>query len=127
MTRHTIFSTAISARGGCSHRLPDRLRLTDATAPTVLGTADTAYTWTAPSTGMHRRRRWCCTTASGTNGRQMSLIVGARWPTLQTVALDNLGYGLTGSHRGPCRRMTIGSIWWWTLAYERARDDRPSS
>ena len=64
----------------------------------------------------------------GTNGRQMSMILGAPlarrgW---ETVALDNLGYGMTQVRRGT----TPGYSDWVELVtdyltHERGRDDRP--
>ncbi|MDR2961667.1 MAG: alpha/beta hydrolase [Stenotrophomonas sp.] len=64
----------------------------------------------------------------GTNGRQMSMILGAPLARrgFETVALDNLGYGLTKVAPG-----TTFSYDDWVdlvvdfIAYERTRDDRP--
>ena len=64
----------------------------------------------------------------GTNGRQMSLILGAPLARLgfETVALDNLGYGLTRVAEGT--EFDYGD---WVdlvvdfIAHERTRDDRP--
>ncbi|MCX4093226.1 alpha/beta hydrolase [Nocardia sp. alder85J] len=64
----------------------------------------------------------------GTNGRQLSLVLGAPLARrgFETVALDNLGYGLTRTRPG----LTPGYGDWVDLvvdylAHERARDDRP--
>ncbi|MBH0781144.1 alpha/beta hydrolase [Nocardia bovistercoris] len=64
----------------------------------------------------------------GTNGRQMSLILGAPLARrgFETVALDNLGYGLTRVAPG-----TTPTYADWValvldfLHFERGRDDRP--
>ncbi|MET7773781.1 alpha/beta hydrolase [Nocardia sp. NPDC005366] len=64
----------------------------------------------------------------GTNGRQMSLILGAPLARrgFETVAVDNLGYGLTTVQPG-----TVHSYDDWVdlivdfLAFERGKDDRP--
>ncbi|MFC9392042.1 alpha/beta hydrolase [Streptomyces sp. NPDC057027] len=64
----------------------------------------------------------------GTNGRQMSLILGAPLAKrgFETVALDNLGYGLTQVRPG-----STPSYDDWvdlvvdSLAQEQSRDDRP--
>ncbi|WP_435220292.1 alpha/beta hydrolase [Streptomyces sp. Tue6028] len=64
----------------------------------------------------------------GTNGRQMSLILGAPLAKrgFETVALDNLGYGLTQVRPG-----TVPTYDDWVdlvvdfLDHERSRDDRP--
>ncbi|MEU1210128.1 alpha/beta fold hydrolase [Nocardia sp. NPDC005825] len=64
----------------------------------------------------------------GTNGRQMSLILGAPLARrgFETVALDNLGYGLTRVRPGftPTYEDWVELVVDF-LAYEQSRDDRP--
>lgn len=109
--------------------LPERLRLTDATAPSE-------EFWQYRGHRVHLDRyanpqapaKIVLHHGVGTNGRQMSLIVGAPLARrgFETVALDNLGYGLTRVAPG-----TVPSYDDWVdlvvdfLAYEQSRDDRP--
>ena len=109
--------------------LPERLRLTDATAPAE-------EFWEHRGHRVHLDRyanpdapaKIVLHHGVGTNGRQMSLIVGAPLAQrgFETVALDNLGYGLTQVAPG-----VIPSYDDWVdlvvdfLAYEQSRDDRP--
>lgn len=109
--------------------LPERLRLTDETAP------QEEY-WDYRGHRVHLDRypnpdakaKVVLHHGVGTNGRQMSLILGAPLARLgyETVALDNLGYGLTKVAPG-----AVPSYDDWVdlvldfLAYERSRDGRP--
>lgn len=109
--------------------LPERLRLTDATAPAE-------EFWEYRGHRVHLDRyvnpdapaKIVLHHGVGTNGRQMSLIVGAPLAQrgFETVALDNLGYGLTQVAPGH-----VPSYDDWVdlvvdfLAYEQSRDDRP--
>ncbi|MCE3033471.1 alpha/beta hydrolase [Streptomyces sp. CMSTAAHL-2] len=109
--------------------LPERLRLTDETAP-----EEEFWDWRGHRVHLDRypnpgaRAKVVLHHGVGTNGRQMSLILGAPLARLgfETVALDNLGYGLTQVRAG-----TTPSYDDWVdlvvdfLAHERARDDRP--
>ncbi|MGW2108567.1 serine aminopeptidase domain-containing protein [Streptomyces sp. NPDC001948] len=78
--------------------LPERLRLTDATAP-----EEEFWDWRRHRVHLDRYRnpdakaKVVLHHGVGTNGRQMSLILGAPLARrgFETVALDNLGYGLT--------------------------------
>lgn len=109
--------------------LPERLRLTDETAPRE------EY-WNYRGHGVHLDRypnpdakaRIVLHHGVGTNGRQMSLILGAPLAKLgyETVALDNLGYGLTKVAPGktPSYDDWVDLVVDF-LAYERSRDDRP--
>ncbi|GGM84791.1 hypothetical protein GCM10012275_64390 [Longimycelium tulufanense] len=64
----------------------------------------------------------------GTNGRQMSLVLGAPLAKrgIETVALDNLGYGLTvvGAGQTPTYADWVDLVVDY-VAYERTRDPRP--
>ncbi|MGW4380378.1 alpha/beta hydrolase [Kitasatospora sp. NPDC004531] len=109
--------------------LPERLRLTDATAP-----EEEYWDWRGNRVHLDRYRnpeakaKVVLHHGVGTNGRQMSLILGAPLARrgFETVALDNLGYGLTKVKPG-----TTPSYDDWVdlvvdfLAYEQSRDDRP--
>ncbi|MFZ4234656.1 alpha/beta hydrolase [Streptomyces murinus] len=109
--------------------LPERLRLTDETAP-----EEEFWDWRGHRVHLDRypnpgaRAKVVLHHGVGTNGRQMSLILGAPLARLgfETVALDNLGYGLTQVRPG-----TTPSYDDWVdlvvdfLAHERSRDDRP--
>lgn len=109
--------------------LPERLRLTDATAP-----AEEFWAYRGHRVHVDRYAnpdapaKIVLHHGVGTNGRQMSLIVGAPLAQcgFETVALDNLGYGLTQVAAG-----CVPSYDDWVdlvvdfLAYEQSRDDRP--
>jgi alpha-beta hydrolase superfamily lysophospholipase len=109
--------------------LPERLRLTGATAP-----EEEFWDWRGHRVHLDRYRnpdakaKVVLHHGVGTNGRQMSLILGAPLARrgLETVALDNLGYGLTQVKPG-----TTPSYDDWVdlvvdfLAFEQSRDDRP--
>ncbi|MFF2354818.1 alpha/beta hydrolase [Kitasatospora sp. NPDC058115] len=109
--------------------LPERLRLTDATAP-----EEEYWDWHGNRVHLDRYRnpdakaKVVLHHGVGTNGRQMSLILGAPLARrgFETVALDNLGYGLTKVKPG-----TTPSYDDWVdlvvdfLAHEQSRDDRP--
>ncbi|MEU3710795.1 alpha/beta hydrolase [Streptomyces catenulae] len=109
--------------------LPERLRLTDATAP-----EEEFWDWRGHRVHLDRYRDPAAKAkvvlhhGVGTNGRQMSLILGAPLAArgFETVALDNLGYGLTRVRPG-----TTPSYDDWVdlvvdfLAFEQSRDDRP--
>jgi pimeloyl-ACP methyl ester carboxylesterase len=109
--------------------LPERLRLTDETAP-----AEEFWQWRGNRIHLDRYANPDAPAkivqhhGVGTNGRQMSLIVGAPLARrgFETVALDNLGYGL--SQLKPGRVPTYDD---WVdlvvdfLAYEQSRDARP--
>lgn len=109
--------------------LPERLRLTDATAP-----AEEFWNYRGHRVHLDRYAnpdapaKIVLHHGVGTNGRQMSLIVGAPLAQrgFETVALDNLGYGLTQVAAGAVPRYDE-----WVdlvvdfLAYEQTRDDRP--
>lgn len=109
--------------------LPERLRLTEATAPTE-------SFWRHRGHEIHLDRyenpaapaKVILHHGVGTNGRQMSLILGAPLARrgFETVALDNLGYGLTRVAEGA----EFGYDDWVDLvvdfiAHEQSRDDRP--
>ncbi len=109
--------------------LPERLRLTDASAPQE-------EFWNHRNHEVHLDRyanpdapaKLILHHGVGTNGRQMSLILGAPLARrgFETVALDNLGYGLT--RVAPGTRFAYGD---WVdlvvdfIAHEQERDDRP--
>ncbi|WP_435795059.1 alpha/beta hydrolase [Nocardia aurea] len=109
--------------------LPSRLRLNDATAPT-----EDFWEWRGNTVHLDRYpdpdapAKVVLHHGVGTNGRQMSLILGAPLARrgFETVAIDNLGYGLTTTRPG-----SVHSYDDWVdlvvdfLAFERARDDRP--
>jgi pimeloyl-ACP methyl ester carboxylesterase len=109
--------------------LPERLRLTDETAP-----QEEFWDWRGHQIHLDRypnpaaKAKVVLHHGVGTNGRQMSLILGAPLANrgFETVALDNLGYGLTKVKAG-----TTPSYEDWVdlvvdfLAYEQSRDERP--
>jgi len=109
--------------------LPERLRLADEAAP-----SEEFWDWRGHRVHLDRYVNADAPAkivqhhGVGTNGRQMSLIVGAPLARrgFETVALDNLGYGLTQVKPG-----TVPSYEDWVdlvvdfLAYEQSRDDRP--
>ncbi|MEU6577486.1 alpha/beta hydrolase [Streptomyces sp. NPDC046805] len=109
--------------------LPERLRLTDTTVP-----EEEFWDWHGHRVHLDRypnpaaKAKVVLHHGVGTNGRQMSLILGAPLAArgFETVALDNLGYGLTQVRPG-----ATPSYDDWVdlvvdfLARERARDDRP--
>jgi alpha-beta hydrolase superfamily lysophospholipase len=109
--------------------LPERLRLDDTNSP-----EENFWEWHGSTVHLDRYRNPGAAAkvvlhhGAGTNGRQMSLILGAPLAQrgFETVALDNLGYGLTRVAPG-----TIPSYDDWVdlavdfLAYEQSRDDRP--
>lgn len=114
---------------GLQALLPERLRLTDATAPQE-------EFWNYRGHAVHLDRylnpdapaKLILHHGVGTNGRQMSMILGAPLARrgFETVALDNLGYGLT--RVAPGAAFAYGD--WVDLvvdfvAHERSRDDRP--
>lgn len=109
--------------------LPDRLRLTDESAP-----AEEFWPWRGHRVHLDRYpnpeapAKIVLHHGVGTNGRQLNLIVGAPLAQrgFETVALDNLGYGLT--------EVAVNSVPTYAdwvdlvvdfLAYEQSRDDRP--
>ncbi|WP_026412655.1 alpha/beta hydrolase [Actinomadura oligospora] len=109
--------------------LPERLRLTDETVP-----EESFWEWRGHRVHLDRypkpdaRAKVVLLHGIGTNGRQMTLVLGA--PLAQkgyeTIAIDNLGYGLTQVKAGS--NPSYGD---WVdlvvdfLLRERARDDRP--
>ncbi|MFG2881814.1 alpha/beta hydrolase [Streptomyces sp. NPDC048297] len=109
--------------------LPARLRLTDDTAP-----REEFWDWRGHRVHLDRyadpaaKAKVVLHHGVGTNGRQMSLILGAPLAArgFETVALDNLGYGLTQVEPG-----STPSYDDWVdlvvdfLAHEQSRDDRP--
>lgn len=109
--------------------LPARLRLTPETAP-----REEVWEWRGNRVHLDRfpdpaaPAKVVLLHGVGTNGRQMSLILGAPLARrgFETVAVDNLGYGLTEVVAG-----TTPSYDDWVdlivdfLAHERSRDDRP--
>ncbi|NWF26708.1 alpha/beta hydrolase [Streptomyces sp. PKU-EA00015] len=109
--------------------LPARLRLTDDTAP-----EEEFWDWHGHRVHLDRypnptaKAKVVLHHGVGTNGRQMSLILGAPLARrgFETVALDNLGYGLT-----QVKPSTTPSYDDWVdlvvdfLAHEQSRDDRP--
>ncbi|MBZ9644785.1 alpha/beta hydrolase [Streptomyces sp. PSKA30] len=109
--------------------LPARLRLTDDTAP-----EEEFWDWRGHRVHLDRYRNPAARAkvvlhhGVGTNGRQVTLILGAPLAQrgFETVALDNLGYGLTQVRPG-----TTPSYDDWVdlvvdfLAFEQSRDDRP--
>lgn len=109
--------------------LPARLHLTDNTAP-----AEEFWDWRGHRVHLDRypnpaaKAKVVLHHGVGTNGRQMSLILGAPLAScgFETVALDNLGYGLTQVKPG-----TTPSYDDWVdlvvdfLAFEQSRDGRP--
>jgi len=109
--------------------LPARLRLTDETAP-----EEQFWDWRGHRIHLDRYPNPAAGAkvvlhhGVGTNGRQMSLVLGAVLAArgIETVAVDNLGYGLTQVKPG-----TTPSYADWVdmvvdfLAYEQSRDDRP--
>lgn len=109
--------------------LPARLRLTDETAP-----QEEFWDWRGHRVHLDRcprpeaKAKVVLHHGVGTNGRQMSLILGAPLAArgFETVALDNLGYGLTQINAGstPSYDDWVDLVLDY-LAYEQARDDRP--
>ncbi|MEU1200353.1 alpha/beta fold hydrolase [Streptomyces sp. NPDC005813] len=109
--------------------LPERLRLTRTTAP-----AEEFWHWQGHRVHLDRypnptaKAKVVLHHGVGTNGRQMSLILGAPLARrgFETVALDNLGYGLTQVRRGatPTYDDWVDLVVEY-LAHERSRDDRP--
>ncbi|MEE1766835.1 alpha/beta fold hydrolase [Streptomyces sp. JV185] len=109
--------------------LPERLRLTDDTEP-----EEEFWNWRGHRVHLDRypnpdaNAKVVLHHGVGTNGRQMTLILGAPLAQrgFETVALDNLGYGLTQVKPG-----ATPSYDDWVdlvvdfLAYEQSRDDRP--
>ena len=109
--------------------LPERLRLTDETAP-----EEDFWDWNGHTIHLDRYRNPRAKAKAvlhhgvGTNGRQMTLILGAPLAKLgyEVVALDDLGYGMTavapGTNPGydDWVRMVVDF-----LAFEKRRDDRP--
>ncbi|MFE6668741.1 alpha/beta hydrolase [Streptomyces sp. NPDC057697] len=109
--------------------LPARLRLDEDTAP-----EEEFWEWRGHRVHLDRYRDPAAKAkvvlhhGVGTNGRQMSLVLGAPLARrgFETVALDNLGYGLTQVEAG-----TTPSYDDWVdlvvdfLAFEQSRDDRP--
>ncbi|MGW3912982.1 alpha/beta hydrolase [Streptomyces sp. NPDC005070] len=109
--------------------LPARLRLSDDTAP-----EEEFWDWRGHRVHLDRypnpaaKAKIVLHHGVGTNGRQMSLILGAPLARrgFETVALDNLGYGLTQVKPG----ITPSYDDWIDLvvdflAFEQSRDDRP--
>lgn len=110
-------------------RLPARLRLDEATAPKEV------Y-WSHRGHEVHLDRyvnaeapaKVILLHGVGTNGRQMSMILGAPLARrgLEVVALDNLGYGLTKVARGaPFSYDEWVDLVVDFITFERARDVRP--
>jgi pimeloyl-ACP methyl ester carboxylesterase len=109
--------------------LPERLRLTDADAP-----QEEFWNWRGHQVHLdrypnpHAPAKVVLHHGVGTNGRQMSLILGAPLAKrgFETVALDNLGYGLTqvAARTNPSYDDWVDLVVDF-LAYERSRDDRP--
>ncbi|AHH19942.1 putative hydrolase, alpha/beta hydrolase family [Nocardia nova SH22a] len=109
--------------------LPQHLRLDDTNSP-----EEDFWEWRGNTIHLDRYRnpdapaKVVLHHGVGTNGRQMSLILGAPLAQrgFETVALDNLGYGLTQVAPG-----AVPSYDDWVdlvvdfLAYEQSRDDRP--
>lgn len=110
--------------------LPERLRLDDSTAP-----EEDFWDWHGNTVHLDRYRnpdapaRVVLHHGVGTNGRQMSLILGAPLARrgFDVVALDNLGYGMTSVAPGSPPsyddwvRLVIDF-----LAAEQVRDGRPT-
>lgn len=109
--------------------LPAHLRLTDATAP-----GEQFWAWHGHRIHLDRypvpsaKAKVVLHHGVGTNGRQMSLILGAPLAArgFETVALDNLGYGLTEVRPGanPAYDDWVELVVDF-LAHEHTRDDRP--
>lgn len=113
-----------------SQFLPERLRLTDDTAP-----EEDFWEWRGHTVHLDRYRRPDASArvllhhGVGTNGRQMTMILGAPLAELgfDVVALDNLGYGMTSVAPG-----TTPTYDDWValvvdfLAAENARDPKPT-
>jgi len=109
--------------------LPERLRLTDASAPQE-------EFWNHRGHEIHldryvnpdARAKVILHHGVGTNGRQMSMILGAPLARrgFETVALDNLGYGLTRVARGvPFSYDDWVDLVVDFIAHEQSRDPRP--
>jgi alpha-beta hydrolase superfamily lysophospholipase len=109
--------------------LPERLRLGDDSVP-----EEEFWDWNGHKIHLDRYRNPAAAAkvvlhhGVGTNGRQMTLILGSPLARLgfETVAVDDLGFGLT--------RVVPGSRYSYDdwvrmvvdfLAYEKTRDDRP--
>lgn len=109
--------------------LPERMRLSDETAP-----EEDFWDWRGHRVHLDRypkpdaKAKVVLHHGVGTNGRQMSLVLGAPLARMgyETVALDNLGYGLTQVKSGttPTYDDWIDLVVDFLLR-ERARDDRP--
>ncbi|MFB7452205.1 alpha/beta hydrolase [Streptomyces sp. NPDC056194] len=107
--------------------LSARLRLTDATAP-----REEFWNWRGHRVHLDRypaaKAKVVPHHGVGTNGRQMSLILGAPPAKrgFETVALDNLGHGLTQVRPGSTPSYDDGvDLVVDLLAREQSRDDRP--
>jgi len=110
--------------------LPERLQLSDQDAP-----EEDFWDWNGHTIHLDRYRnpaakaRVVLHHGVGTNGRQMSLILGAPLSKLgfETVAIDNLGYGMTSVAR---RTNPTYDDWVQVvvdfLAAENARDPKPT-
>ncbi|WP_019931305.1 alpha/beta hydrolase [Nocardia sp. BMG111209] len=109
--------------------LPARLHLTEQTAPT-----EEFWPWRGHEIHLDRYPAPAAPAkillhhGVGTNGRHLTLILGAPLARrgFETIALDNLGYGLTRLRRGhtPTYEDWVDLVVDY-LAHERARDDRP--
>ncbi|WP_353114356.1 alpha/beta hydrolase [Microbacterium sp.] len=109
--------------------LPERLRLTDATAP-----EEDFWDWNGHTIHLDRYRnpdakaKVVLHHGVGTNGRQMTLILGAPLAALgyEVVAVDNLGYGMTAVKPGtnPDYNDWVNMVVDF-LAFEKTRDTRP--
>ncbi|MQY24824.1 alpha/beta hydrolase [Nocardia aurantia] len=109
--------------------LPTRLHLTDETAP-----AEEFWPWRGNEIHLDRYPAPAAPAkillhhGVGTNGRQLTLILGAPLARrgFETVALDNLGYGLTRLRPGytPTYDDWVDLVVDY-LAHERTRDNRP--
>ncbi|WP_018178386.1 alpha/beta fold hydrolase [Jongsikchunia kroppenstedtii] len=110
--------------------LPERLRLTDQDVP-----EEDFWDWHGHTIHLDRYRNPAATArvvlhhGVGTNGRQMSLILGAPLARLgfETVAVDNLGYGMTAvaPHSNPTYDDWVQMVVDF-LAAENARDPKPT-
>ncbi|MEV6386642.1 alpha/beta hydrolase [Nocardia xishanensis] len=129
MTRRLRYYRDHQAWRDLQRYLPERLRLSDADAP-----REEFWDWRGHQVHLDRypnpygAAKVILHHGVGTNGRQMTLILGSRLAArgFEVIAPDNLGYGMTAV--APGTNPTYDD--WVDLvvdlvAYERARDDRP--
>lgn len=129
MGKHQLYSNQQAWRD-LQRFLPDRLHLTETSAP-----EEDFWEWRGHTVHLDRHRnadaqaRVVLHHGVGTNGRQMSLILGSPLAALgyETVSVDNLGYGMTTVAEGstPTYDDWVDLVVDF-LAAENARDPKPT-